>query len=333
MNFANGYTSKYYLEIVDEESWRGESRIDITGGKIQRTDDGLRGSADIDCQESIGERYVRVILDARQGDGGDTVALFTGLSSQPEAEWEGISVSRGLVCYSVLKAADDVQLQRGWYAPAGINGGAVIKNLLSVIPAPVEIVGITPPLETSIVAEDDETRLSMVDKILNAIGWRMRILGDGTIQILPYSDDAVRRFSELENDSIEPKLKITDDWFSCPNVFQAIADDLTAIVRDDDPYSTLSTVSRGREIWMTETDCDLNEDESIGEYARRMLKQEQARAFSVEYDRRYDPDIYVGDVIDLSYPHQNVVGKYRVDSQSISLGYNATTSEEVHRIE
>lgn len=329
MDWSKGYVATYYMEIVDADSWRGIQRHEIQGGKISRTADGLRQSADVDVREVIGEKYIRIWMDARQSGGDAHVALFTGLTSQPETEWEGYVPSRSLTCYSVLKAADDIDLQRGWYAPAGVNSGMMIKRLLSATPAPVVIAEGAPDLKTSIIAEDAETRVTMVDKILTAIGWRLRILGDGTIEVRPQADAPLQKFSVLENDSIEPKIRVTDDWFSCPNVVQCIADDLTAVVRDDNPNSPLSTVNRNREIWLTETDCDLADNESIGQYAWRLLKEEQSRAFTVEYDRRYDPNLYVGDVVELNYPKHFVVGKFRIESQSVTLGHNATTGEEV----
>lgn len=334
MNWNQGYTATYYAEILDADSWRGIERFEIAGGKVNRSSDGLRCSADIDCRKPIGEKYIRIWMDTRQDGSSAHTALFTGLTSQPETSWDGYIPTRSLECYSVLKAADDVHLQRGWYAPAGINAGTVIKRLLDATPAPLEIIGDMPNLKTSIVGEDEESHLTMTDKILTAVGWSMRILGDGTIQLYdPSMEKSVQRFSPSDNDSIEPKIIVKDDWFSCPNVFQAIADDLTATVRDDNPSSFLSTINRGREIWMTEGNADLGEHESIGQYAWRRLKEEQSRAFVVNYDRRFDPAINVGSIITLTYSAQGISGDFRVQSQSIELGYGARTSEEVCAIE
>lgn len=332
MRWQDGYTATYYAEIVDQESWRGIRRIELEGGKINRIATGLRESADLDCREPIGEKYIRVWLDVRQGSGGAHVPLFTGLTSQPDIQWNGTKPERGLVCYSVLQAADDVGLLHGWYAPAGANAGVVIRNLLDATPAPVQIIGETPNLEQSIIAEDNETRATMVDKILLAIGWRMRILGDGTIQICKQADAPMIRFNPIDFDIIEPEVKVKDDWYRCPNVYTAQADDLVATVRDDSPNSPLSTVNRGRVITMFENNADLNDNESIGQYAWRRLKEEQAYAFSVDYNRRYIPDILVGDMVNLNYPIQGIVGNYKVLSQTIQLGYHGNTAEEVYAV-
>ena len=128
---------------------------------------------------------------------------------------------------------------------------------------------------------------------------------------------------------IEPSIAVEYDWYSCPNVFRAVQDDLSAVARDDDPDSPLSTVSRGREIWAEETSCDFNTGESIAEYAVRRLKELQSIAVTASYERRYHPDVLAGDVIRLRYPAQGLDGLYKVTSQSIELGYGAKTSEEV----
>ena len=172
----------------------------------------------------------------------------------------------------------------------------------------------------------------MVEKILNAINWQLKIDGDGTIRIVKKTNGVVASFDALDNDSIEPQLSVTRDWYDCPNVFRAIEDDLSAVARDDNPDSPLSTINRGREIWLEETDCDLGENESIADYAIRRLKEEQAVAFSVEYTRRFNPDVQVGDKIRLHYPEQKVTGNFEIVSQSITLGYGCRTSEEVNRV-
>ena len=135
-------------------------------------------------------------------------------------------------------------------------------------------------------------------------------------------------FDYLHNDILEQSIKVSFDWYSCPNVFRAIVDDTYAVARDNSG-SIFSIKSRGREIWAQESNCDLNENESPSEYAARRLKELQTVYKTVEYDRRFQPDVYPTDLIRLNYPVQDLRGKYQVLSQTITLGYNAKTSEEV----
>ena len=331
MNYSRGFSASYYMTILDPVTFRDVQTISIKGGSIDRSTSELMESADIDLTEipGDGEEWIRVYLTARQeGSEDERVPVFTGLLSVPERSLDGHRESYTVECYSVLKPAADILLQRGWYAPSGVNGAALAASLLSCGLAPVTLSEHAPVLAGSIVSEDGETNLSMAEKILAAIGWRIRITGAGEIQI---SEPAVRpsaSFDALENDSLEMKVTDTQDWFSCPNVFRAVQGDLVSIARDDDPSSSLSTASRGREIWMEETDCSLGAGETLSDYALRRLKEEQSPARKLKYDRRYQPDIVPGDQVRIHYPGNGIAGVFQITSQSIELGYNAKTTEE-----
>ena len=337
MDWSKGYSSFTYMTLVDRATWQDTSRIEITGGNIERSLDDLLQSADIDCTDydENSERLIRVWLDARQIGGLGHTPLFTGWASSPSISINGVVVSHSLQCYSVLKPAQDILLSRGWYAPIDINGGALIRRLLSATGAPIDIYpqdAEAKTLQNAIVAEDGENNLSMAWSIADAIGWTIRVDGFGRIQIGPIDATSKWRFGMNEDDIIEPSLTIERDWYNCPNVFRANANEMSAVAREDDPDSMLSTVSRGREIWAEENDCDLAEDENLSNYAVRQLRELQNLAVTVGYDRRYVPDIYPGDVVTLNYPKQNLLGDYMVKTQSIDLGYGAKTSEEVNAL-
>ena len=332
MNWNKGFTSRYYCTVVDKVSWRDLERYELTGGSVSKSNSNLMESADVDMTQIPGEGevevWIRIWLDARQADDGGHEAIFTGLMSAPSVEWDGNRQSYRAECFSVLKPADDIFLPRGWYAAAGMNGAQQAAELLGAGPAPVEYEDNAPALARTIVAEDNETKLSMAIKILKAIGWRIRILGDGRISILPKATEPVIDLDPLENDCVELSVTDTRDWFSCPNVFRASYNDLTAIARDDDEASPLSTISRGREVWMDEADCVLNDGESIGEYAERRLKEEQSPARQIKYFRRFNPDALPGEIARVSHPAQNIEGLFRISTQRIDLGYGARTQEE-----
>lgn len=330
MDWRKGFSSACHVMVVDPSTWRDISRFEITGGSISRTSSELRESADIDCVKYVGkaEQWVRIYLDAFQDGDSKHEALFTGLACVPSVEMDGALHSCPVECYSVLKPAQDVLLQRGWYATEGMDGAELVKTLLGVTPAPIEVEKGSPALMQSVVAEDGESSLSMTGKILDAIGWRIRISGDGRIVICPKASAASAIFDPGENDIVEPRVTISSDWYGCPNVFRAVHNGVAAIARDDDESSIFSTVSRGREIWMEETSCSLNDGETAEEYAMRRLKEEQARAETISYKRRYNPDIRVGDIVQFRYPGYGIVGEYTVAEQSINLSCPAKVSEK-----
>lgn len=335
MDWNVGLSAQYYSCFVDPVTWRDLSRFEITGGKVKRTDSGLMQSADVDCirYSETTERYIRIWMDAIQAGSSSHTAIFTGLATAPQRDIEGTLISNSLECYSVLKGAQDVLLPLGYYAPAGISGGQLAKQLLSaVIPAPITVTGIAPALTKYIIAEENESHLSMAQKILAAINWRIRIDGMGRIEICPMAMELSASFDPLNNDSIRPQLKAINDWYSCPNVFRAVMDDTSATARDDSGKSPLSTAIRGREVWMEERDCDLNDGETLAEYALRRLKEEQRHYLSVSYDRRYRPEVFPSDLVRLHYPAQEIDGIFYVSDQSVTIGYGAETSEEVVQI-
>ena len=331
MDWSKGYTAEYYLAIVDPGTWRDIGRINITGGSIKRDLESLRESAAVDVREKPQgvESWVRVYLDSKQGGATEHVAIFTGLATTPKDNLNGVIRNNSLECYSVLKPAYDVDLLRGWYAPAGASGASLIADLLSVTPAPVYAAENAPILRSNIIADDSETRLTMIDKILTAIDWRIRIDGYGTINIEPKPSEAAATFDPLEFDVIEQEISVTADLFNCPNVFMAIDEDLTAIARDDSPDSLLSTVNRGREVWARDTSCELADNETIEQYAYRRLKEEQKVEKTASYNRRFMPNVTAGDLIRLHYPEQDLDGLFEVTSQNIELSFSARTSEEI----
>ena len=335
MDWSKGFSATYYMSIVDPVTWRDVDRIEIKGGEISRSESELVESADVDCvrYDQSSERYVRIWLNTKQGGGRSShIALFTGLATSPNRDINGTLIANKVQCYSVLKPAKDVLLQRGWYAPAGMSGAFIVKDLLSIIPAPVKIEGSAPNLAQAVIAENGESHLSMAWKVLNAINWRIRIEGDGTVVLCSQADSVSAIFDPLSNDVIEPQITVEYDWYGCPNVFRAVMDDISAVARDDDPDSPLSTVSRGREIWMEETDCDLNTGETISQYAHRRLKEEQSIAMKVSYDRRFIPSVRVGDLIGLRIPAHKITGTFIVESHTVEIGHGARTSEDVRRV-
>lgn len=334
MDWTQGYSARYYLSILDRETLRDIDRIEITGGSIKRSLTDLRESADLKCNryQSDKEEYIRVWLDTNQNGESSHTPLFTGLATSPSNKYSGQILNNSVQCYSLLKIAQDVLLPRGWYAPTEANGGKLVKDLLSIIGVPIKMGGNSPSLSQAIIAEGAENHLSMADKILDAMNWRLRLDGYGFIYLEPVSIDAKTSFDSNLNDIIETEISITYDWYNAPNVVRATLDNDYAIARDDDPASPLSTVSRGREVWVEDSNVQLNTNETLAEYSYRALREYQNVTTNISYNRRYYPEIFPGDVIRINYPAQKIQGNFLITDQSIALGYNATTSEEVYKL-
>ena len=329
MDWNKGYSARYDLRRVDPRTMADAEELRFTGGSIDRTDDDLMESADLDMTETPAgtECWVRIYLEARQDGVPTRSALFTGLTSAPVRNITGNRESWRVECYSVLKPAEDMLLEPGWYAPSGVEGAQLASELLGCGPAPVERETGSPALREYLVAESGETRLSMARKIIEAIGWRLRIGGSGTIRIEPRPTDPIRAFGQ-ENDVVELSVSDEQDWFGCPNCLRVVSGNVYAVARDDDPASALSTVNRGREVWAYESRVELSDGESLAAYARRRLCELQKPARIISYTRRFDPDVRVGDLVEVRYPEEGIDGVFRVTTQSVKLGHNGATKEE-----
>lgn len=329
MNWELGYTASIYIKIVDSGTWNDTDRIEITGGSVQRVASGLLETASVDCinYDQSAERWIRIWMDVRQDGASAHVPVFTGLAVAPQRDINDRLSKNALECYSVLKPSDDVLLPLGWYAPASANGAQLIGQLLEPCPAPKVIPEDAPLLTNAIVAENNESNLTMIWRILDAIDWRIRTEGDGTIHVEPKPTEASAAFDASEYDVIEPELSTVCDWYSCPNVFRAVQAGQSAIARDEDTDNPFSIPSRGREIWASESNVKLGSGESLQMYANRRLKELQNAVLVAQYDRRYHPDVFVGDLVRLHYPEQGLDGLFRVTSQSIDLERSGRTSE------
>lgn len=335
MNWNSGFTAIYELQRVDPVSWQDTGSFALVTGSISKSNSGLMESADITMTQPPGECWLRVYLKARQGESGERTALFTGLASAPQRKLEGNSETYKVECYSVLKPAEDTLTPRGFFIPSGVPGAEAVADLLRVCPAPVSYGAMSPALLEPIVSEDKDTYLSVAQRILGIIGWRIRINGRGMLEIVPQAQDESARFDEHENDSIEVSITDTNNWFSVPNCLRVVSGGNCVEARDDSMTSALSTVSRqatrggSGEIWAQESVSSLGEGDTLQMYAERRLKELQTPARKISYARRYRPDVTVGDKVRLHLPGHGIDDVFTVSSQKITLGYSARVTEEV----
>lgn len=331
MDYSKGMTRSYYAMTVDPETWADLDRIEIVSGSINRTDTDLRQNATITVREydNTLERWIRIYMDAKQGQEVAHVPLFTGIATSPQSDFQDGVDTITLQCYSVLKAAADDPLMAGFYISTTGTGTDHIRELLELTPAPTVVRQASDRLTDEIIAEANESRVTLTDKILKVTDRKLQIDGDGTIYVVAPTEEPAAIFSP-EYDVMETSFTKGRDWFSCPNFLRVTSGNLTAVARDDDPNSELSTVARGRTIGAPEeTGVTLENGESVGQYAKRRLKELQQRTETLQYTRRFIPGVNIGDTVRMSYADPQ--GDYKVTSQTITLDATGSTSESVQR--
>ena len=322
MDWRAGFTAEYHLFIVNPDTWEDEREIPMKSGSISRSLDGeLAESASFDLTENIRETWVRAYLVARQDGAVERHPLFTGLTSIPKRDINGQMETFSVDCYSVLKPAADKMTQLGEYVLAGTQAARKAAEYLRKTGIRAGYLGNSPNLADSIVAESGETYLTMALKLINAIGWHLKITGRGEVSIEPYSNEIRASFSGMDADVVEPSVSDSQDWYSCPNVLRVVGNSHAVTVRDD-----AAVRLRGREIWSEEKATE-TQNESLADYARRRLSELQQATKTIEYTRRFNPDVRPGDLVRFSYPGIGIDGNYRVISQDIDLTYGCRTGE------
>lgn len=330
MDWTKGFTAQYIVTTVDPHTWGDTGEIEITSGTIDRdAETDLIESAEVTVRERIAEQWIRIYLIAKQS-GADTVreALFTGIATTPKRSIFGEREENSLECYSVLKVADDILLPLGYFASEGVRGGEIVRRLLSDLPCPVTITERSPYLLNNIVAGQNDSKLRMARQIVDAMNWQIRITGSGEVFVEPKPSTIAASFDSQNADVIEPQVTDDQDLFGIPNALRVTMSERTATVRDDDPESEWGTVKRGREIWKAESVSGLTDNETLGAYTMRRLKELQSPARTLTYNRRFDPAVVPGSLINIVYPRQDISGTFRVKNQRIELSFNARTEEE-----
>ena len=105
MNWNRGFKAGYHACLVDRVTWQDGERFGITEGSINRTDSGLKESADltaIDYAHGM-DKWIRIYLDAEQNGDSAHIPLFTGLTSTPEEEIDGAIQRKQLVALVMVK--------------------------------------------------------------------------------------------------------------------------------------------------------------------------------------------------------------------------------------
>lgn len=339
MDYSKGYTSSFYMTLLDPVTWTDTGRMELISGSISRSETDIRQSANLSLRKwgLDGDQWIRIYMVAEYNGTLERIPLFTGIATSPSMQFDNGVSAVDVQAYSVLKPAQDVVLQHGWYARKNVSCEKIIRELLSGINAPLEFKYTSEEnyLSDDVIAEDGETNVSMIEKILYDVEWVMYIRGDGTIVFennhLDYKDTTapVVTMSPYENDVIETSFTLNHDWFDCPNVLRATINEMTAVAKDEDPDSPLSIQNRGREVWAVEDNVDLLDDETIAEYAYERLHELQERSETASYNRRFLPNVNVTNKIRLGYPELS--GDFIVESQTITLGHAAVTQEQIKR--
>ena len=228
---------------------------------------------------------------------------------------------------SVLQPASERHLLAGTYVPKGANGAnQAAKYLRKCIPAPVVVEG-SFTLDDNVVLDADSSYIKAAWTLLDAASWCMQIDGDGTVHIKEKPVDPILSLDQANASILKPSTTFKRSIDSIPNLYIAVDGDEIAEAINDDPDSSLSTITRGRVIDKIDRSPVKVNGETLHNYAERKLEEESTIVKTYGYTREWWPDVYPFSMVRGSIPQRGIDANMRVMSQSFQFGKGLAITE------
>ena len=328
MNWARSYTSTWRVFRVNKDTWAdGQEVGNVDAVSVERTADGeLLESGSMEVTDSFEPGYYRVVLTAEQDGDIERVEVATLLFEATSGNYNYGTSTHSAEGYSVLYPASTTAMLNGSYAPKGINGAEYAARLLrAAINAPVVVDG-SFTLNDYVVHEFGQTVLTAVWSVLNAGNFVMQIDGAGRVHILPKPTDSSLSLSGVNVQYLQPGIDYELDDSQVPNRYIAVNGLLQAIVENDSPSSSVSTVNRGFTVDIVDTEPMPVNGETLTAYATRKLQELSTVADTRTYTREYYPGVNIYDLVDAGV--DGMTGTLRVVQQSLTCNYGITVTEQ-----
>lgn len=311
-------TFEYY--IVNPSTW-GDAEAVRTVRNCSITRDlsvDTLGSATIDCDEDLNDKYVRCYLIAIQNGETTKVPLGTFLCQTPSTAFDGKRHSISHDGYTPLIELKEKPMAIGFSARKELNALTIVQNILESdsLRAPVVEGTDSTTLTGDFLADVSDTRLSYVSDLLKTIKYSLGLDELGKVIFMPDKELSamapVWEFTDDNSSILYPDFTTSNDIFGIPNKLEVIyspsnGTPLTSIVTNEDPSSIVSHQSRGRWIIHRETDPDVVDgisQDQLNEYAKHRLVELSSVDYKITYKHGYCP-VRLGDCVRFNYRRAN----------------------------
>lgn len=334
----------YEFYKVDPVTWKDKKQIDVvTSCTINRDSTAeTLGSATFDMTESVDESYVRVYLVTIQNGVKEKHPLGTFLVQSPLTDFDGKVKSVSADAYTPLLELKENQPPLG-YTIMKEDYDSIMDAAYRLTDdnarAKVVQTKHEKKLMNNFVANTDDTWLSFLIDLIASAKYEFDLDEMGNIMFKPVQETAalqpVWTYNDDNSSILQPDISIDRDIYGIPNVVEVIYSDSDGTVyksvRNDDPNSPTSTVSRGRVITKRITDPSFigkPSEAEIEEYAKQTLKELSTVEYSVTYKHGYCP-VRLGDCVMLNYTRAGLKHiKAKVVSQSIKCEPGCPVTEK-----
>lgn len=340
-NWNESMQQTYEYYVVDPITWTDETRLDTVRSSTITWDlstDTL-GTATIDADSDLGEKYVRIYLVTIQNGVKERTVLGTFLVQTPSTEFDGKISKVSMDAYSPLIELKDQYPPFGYTIPKdavtmNVVGPACEEN----VRAPVILANDSATMFKDYSADPSETWLSFLQSALSNAKYQFSVDEMGRILFSPIQQiNALQPvwFYDDDNSSIlQPRLSIDRDLYGMPNVAEVLYSDSGLMyysrVVNDDENSPTSTVNRGREVVHRVVNPDFDgqpTQEQIEAYTKQLLISLSSLEYTVSYTHAYCP-VRIGDCVMLNYVRGGISNvRAKVISQSIQCKTGCQVSE------
>lgn len=304
------------LREIDPKTWEpGDDVAGVISANVSRDAYGsILESGSVTVQAGLDfeprEMWARVEVLAEQGGVAERWPVATLLLTPNEAE---IRKGRKIIPYDgqgVLKAAFDTVLPAGYPVVAGKDGAAAAAEILqAAIPSQVRSVG-SFVLSEGIVMPKGMNRLEAAWMLVDAAGWCIQVLNDGTVEVKPQPSENALILDSTTAALLGTEVNAGPGNSGNPNTYIAVDGMLTA----------RAVLGEGRPVEVYDDAPQLVNGESLQAYAERMLASLNSVVGTRTYRRAWIPELTIFDRIGCILPEAGLDAPMRIVSQNVTLG-------------
>lgn len=339
INWSKGYSCTWRIYVVSPDTWADDAIIGgLESAEVERSYEGdapLIESGSFDVTYPIGEawneKYLRLVMVAEQDGIRERVEVCTLLCASASGEIDKGADKIKITGRSVLYPASVASVKIGAFAPAGSNGVEEAANLLrEVIGAPVETQG-SFKLSSHVIYDTGQTVLSAVWTLLDAGGFGIRILGNGTVRIAKLPTSPVMTLNQTNVRLMHTGVGHELDWSTVPNRYIAVEGGKVSIATNDNLKSPTSIPVRGYRHDIVDTSPVRVRGETLEAYCSRKLEENSVVFDNRSWSREWWPDVVPGDIIRVSLRAYDIEGDFRIIRQSLKCEHGIVVDEQVRK--
>lgn len=336
MDWRRSYASEWRVYRVNPDTWADGERVEGIDS-ITVTRDGTGGAPLMESgtvsatNATIQRGYYRLVMVAAQDGARERVDVATLELVRNSGKTDYGVPTDSITARSVLYPASTLELSPSQYAPQGSDGAEYAAQLLRLnCVAPVIVDGDGFPLASNVVPEDGQKALEVAWAACKAGSYVIRVLGDGTIHVMPSPTEPALTLDEANATLLQPSVDYSDTYDGIPNRYKVTEGGARVVVTNTDPDSPTSYQSVGYWIDKSESSPTRIGGETLDAYARRRLAELSTVKQERTYKRKWWPDTYPFDLVHGSLASVRLDGDLRIERQSLSCGAGITVTERAY---